>query len=219
MEEKVINFRSCFDVIGPIMVGPSSSHTAGALQIGLMARALLGEEPKKMICVYYESFAQTHKGHGTDFAIVSGILGFSADDTRVPDALEIAENKGLKIEFIEKQENSPVNHANTADIYLYGENKSIRLMGVSVGGGAIEVRYFELEGLCVHVQGTLPILIERLGIQRDLKTLLESHGMIINNSQIVQNDMVSFQIFELRTLLSPTLKAILADFPQLYMLA
>ena len=78
------NYRSVFDIIGPIMVGPSSSHTAGAVAIGKAARAIFQELPKKVTVHYYESFAQTHRGHGTDFAIAAGIMGFPPDDAQVP---------------------------------------------------------------------------------------------------------------------------------------
>ena len=108
---KVQNYKSCFDIIGPIMVGPSSSHTAGAIAIGALARQLFGGTPKNVRCDYYESFSETHKGHGTDFAIISGILGFTTDDERVPRAVEIAVSQGMHIEFVERKEPSPVNHA------------------------------------------------------------------------------------------------------------
>ena len=98
---KVQNYKSCFDIIGPIMVGPSSSHTAGAIAIGALARQLFGGTPKSVRCDYYESFAETHKGHGTDFAIISGILGFATDDERVPRAVEVKviEVDGFKMEL------------------------------------------------------------------------------------------------------------------------
>ena len=125
---KVQNYKSCFDIIGPIMVGPSSSHTAGAIAIGALARQLFGGTPKNVRCDYYESFSETHKGHGTDFAIISGILGFATDDERVPRAVEIAVSQGMHIEFVERKEPSPVNHANTADLTLSDEKRTIRLI-------------------------------------------------------------------------------------------
>ncbi len=94
---KVMNYKSCFDIIGPIMIGPSSSHTAGALAIGLAARKLFGGTPEKIVIKYYESFADTHKGHGTDFAIIGGILGLAADDANVTQSIELAEEQGIEI--------------------------------------------------------------------------------------------------------------------------
>ena len=95
---------------------------------------------------YYESFAETHKGHGTDFAIIAGILGL-ADDSKVPDAIKIAESKGIDITFIEQLGNSPAGHPNTADVYAEDESRSIRVMGISVGGGLIEVKMLKLMDL------------------------------------------------------------------------
>src|SRR5699024_2892532 len=92
---------SVFDIIGPVMIGPSSSHTAGAARIGKAARNLLGGEPRFAKIHLYESFAKTYKGHGTDMALAGGLLGFDTDDPRMSKALELAEEQGLEIEFIE----------------------------------------------------------------------------------------------------------------------
>ena len=88
--------RSAFDIIGPIMIGPSSSHTAGAVRLGLMARAILGEEVKIINIKLYGSFAQTYKGHGTDRALIAGIMGFKPDDERIRNSLEIAKEKNIE---------------------------------------------------------------------------------------------------------------------------
>lgn len=156
---KTINYRSCFDVIGPVMIGPSSSHTAGALRIGQAARQLLGGDPTSISCHYYESFAETHQGHGTDFAIVGGALGFAPDAKEVPYSITIAKDRGVDVEFFEhKDVPSPVHHANTADLRLANAENRIRLIGASVGGGTIEVRYYEVEGFEVEPTGPLPIV-------------------------------------------------------------
>lgn len=220
MKEKVINFRSCFDVIGPIMVGPSSSHTAGALQIGLLARALMKGTPEKICCKYYESFAQTHKGHGTDFAIVAGILGFPTDDERVPNAVEIAKERGIEITFVEKLGESPAKHANTADITVWKNGEKIRILGVSIGGGAVEVRLIELDGVEIVLQGPLPILIEKVEAEHhsNMLSLLQQHQAIIRQSQLVGNEDILFRIVELKSLLSPQLQKALQQLEQLYIL-
>ena len=88
-----------FDVIGPVMVGPSSSHTAGAVRIGYVARQLLGEEVREAKILLYGSFLATGKGHGTDKALTAGLLGMQTDDYRIPKSIEIAEDKGMKIAF------------------------------------------------------------------------------------------------------------------------
>ena len=185
-ENKVQNYKSCFDIIGPIMVGPSSSHTAGAIAIGALARQLFGGTPKNVRCDYYESFSETHKGHGTDFAIISGILGFTTDDERVPRAVEIAVSEGMHIEFVERKEPSPVNHANTADLTLSNEQRTIRLIGTSVGGGAVEVKYIEVDGFKMDLSGPLPILLEvvSLGEMPVLYNLLHEHGVTISKQLV-----------------------------------
>lgn len=183
-EKKVVNYKSCFDVIGPIMIGPSSSHTAGALAIGTVANKLFQGLPKKVVVKYYESFAETHKGHGTDFAIIAGILGFASDDARVPDAIKIAESKGVDITFIEEAGNSPAGHPNTADVYLEDDSRSIRTMGISIGGGLIEVKHIEIEGFSLNLQGPLPIIIaisERDDLEMILRRIFKQYNVEINN--------------------------------------
>lgn len=207
-KNKVNNFRSCFDVIGPIMIGPSSSHTAGALQIGLLARNLLGNTPTSVRCIYYESFAQTHKGHGTDFAIIGGVLGFSAHDERVPHSIELANQLGIQIEFIEKNSASPVNHSNTVDLTLSDECHSIRLIGISVGGGTVEVKYIKIDGVSIHLNGPLPIILEKTttNTPSKLPPLLEAQHMLVSHFQKIEhpsNDE-KFHVYELQTLFSPT---------------
>ncbi|AEH46693.1 L-serine ammonia-lyase, iron-sulfur-dependent subunit beta [Parageobacillus thermoglucosidasius] len=168
---KAVNYKSCFDIIGPIMVGPSSSHTAGALAIGNVAYKLFKGLPKKVVVRYYESFAETHKGHGTDYAIISGVLGFAADDPRVPKAIEIAKSKGIDITFIEEKDDSPIGHPNTADVYLEDETHSIRTIGISVGGGIIEVKHIEMDGFSFDLQGTLPVCLA-ITKRKDFKPIM-----------------------------------------------
>ena len=91
------NYKSVFDIIGPVMVGPSSSHTAGAVAIGQVAHKLFSQKITQVTIDYYESFAKTHRGHGTDFAIIAGVLGMQTDDLRVPDAVRIAKMRGIKV--------------------------------------------------------------------------------------------------------------------------
>ena len=146
IQAKNTSYSSCFDVIGPVMVGPSSSHTAGAINIGAAAQKIYRDRPTEIIVRYYESFAETHLGHGTDFATIAGVLGFSYDDHRVPNSVDIARNQGMKVQFIEMEGPSPYNHPNTADITLINDHKTARLVGISVGGGKVELRLIELGG-------------------------------------------------------------------------
>jgi L-serine dehydratase len=204
-EKKVVNFKSCFDVIGPVMIGPSSSHTAGALSIGTVANKLFQGLPKKVIVKYYESFAETHKGHGTDFAIIAGILGFATDDSRVPIAIQIAESYGIEITFIEESGDSPAGHPNTADVYLEDENRSIRTVGISVGGGLIEIKHIEVEGFSVNLHGPLPVLIaisERDGLEFVLRRLFKQHTVEIGNFHSLEKDGKYLYQFDLDSQLS-----------------
>lgn len=130
---------SVFDVIGPNMVGPSSSHTAGAASVALMARKLFRKEIKEVVFTLYGSFAKTYRGHGTDRALVGGIMGFETDDLRIRDSFRIAEENGLKYRF-EKNTTEDEVHPNTVDIRMTGTDDSVMTVrGVSVGGGKIKI--------------------------------------------------------------------------------
>ncbi|MEO1814567.1 MAG: L-serine ammonia-lyase, iron-sulfur-dependent subunit beta [Acetobacterium sp.] len=127
-----------FDIIGPIMVGPSSSHTAGAVRIGKIARAVAGGQPAAVTIEFYGSFAQTYKGHGTDKAIIAGLLGMAPDDERIKDSLELARELGMAFKF-RKSHNKEV-HPNTALISAVDQTgKKTIVQGSSVGGGRIVV--------------------------------------------------------------------------------
>lgn len=127
-----------FDIIGPVMIGPSSSHTAGAARLGKVAKIMFGKDIKKAHIYMHGSFAKTGKGHGTDKAIIAGLLGMEPDNENLRYSFEIAKEKGLEFEFSEiKLENV---HPNTVRIELVGENDDkLSMEGSSVGGGSILV--------------------------------------------------------------------------------
>lgn len=130
---------SAFDVIGPDMIGPSSSHTAGAVRIGLVARALAGGHPVAADVVLHGSFAETGKGHATDRALVAGLLGFATDDERLKGSLEIAEKTGLRVTF-RAEDLGEEFHPNTARITVRdGAGGELRMTASSIGGGMIRV--------------------------------------------------------------------------------
>lgn len=134
-----MNFLSIFDVIGPNMIGPSSSHTAGAVSIALMARNLFSEEIKSVRFTLYGSFSKTYQGHGTDRALLGGILGFSTDDERIRDAFVHAKKLGIAYEYI-IDELTVTNHPNTADIELTGvTGRKMTIRGESIGGGKMKI--------------------------------------------------------------------------------
>ncbi len=144
-----------FDIIGPIMIGPSSSHTAGAARIGRVARYLLGEGPTCARIGLCGSFAATAKGHGTDRALIAGLLDMDVDDARIRESFDCAREAGLSFEFYEALLRDA--HPNTAVIEVRGATRTLTLRASSVGGGSIRVE--ELDGLPVSFTGSAHTLI------------------------------------------------------------
>lgn len=133
---------SIFEIMGPIMIGPSSSHTAGAVRIGNLARRLLDGEPVVMKIYFHGSFAETYKGHGTDVAIVGGLLGYRPDDERIPRSLENARERGVRVEF--HCMNLPHAHPNTVKLELIREDGvQVTVMGSSIGGGEVVINQID----------------------------------------------------------------------------
>ncbi|MDK9846292.1 L-serine ammonia-lyase, iron-sulfur-dependent subunit beta [Staphylococcus equorum] len=150
-----MKYKTVFDIIGPTMVGPSSSHTAGAVRIGLVAKDLFNQLPKQADIYLYGSFMETYKGHGTDVALVGGLLGYDTDDERIQTSLETAEQMGMKVNFIEMAEER--SHPNTAIINMRDADKEISVEGVSIGGGKIEV--VAINGFNIAISGNYPALL------------------------------------------------------------
>lgn len=145
-----------FDILGPVMVGPSSSHTAGAVRIGNMARSLLGTEPKRARILLYGSFAETGKGHGTDRALVAGLLGMHPDDLRIPHSFELAQERGLEFSFGEVELRDA--HPNTAVLEVSdAEGHALKMQAASTGGGRIRID--RLDGIAVNFTGAFNTLI------------------------------------------------------------
>jgi len=145
-----------FDIIGPIMIGPSSSHTAGAVRMGRVAWKILGEDAVKADIGLVGSFAMTYKGHGTDKALIAGILGMKPDDERIPHSLEIANDIGLEYKFTQLK--LPSAHPNTAVLNLVGKDgATCSVEGVSIGGGNIQIT--KLNGMTAAFNGSLDTLI------------------------------------------------------------
>ena len=147
-----------FDMMGPVMVGPSSSHTAGAARIGNMGRTLLGEEVARADIGLYGSFAETGFGHGTDRALLAGLLGMKPDDLRIPNAYEEANRAGMAYSFRTVELRDA--HPNTALLELTGKSgKKLTLQAASIGGGAIIVN--KIDGIDVNFTGDFNTLIVR----------------------------------------------------------
>jgi L-serine dehydratase len=173
---------SLLDIIGPVMVGPSSSHTAGACRLGLLARCLVGGTPERARVELHGSFARTGEGHGTDKAIVGGLMGFRPDDERIRDALGIAEREALDYRF-EKTTLGEENevHPNTARITVERGDRSAVMVGSSLGAGRVLVT--EIDGYPVEVTGsyhTIVLVAEDIpGSVARIATILSEDGINI----------------------------------------
>ena len=134
------NYLGLFDVIGPVMVGPSSSHTSGAATIAWMARQIFSGTPEKVVFTLYGSFAETYKGHGTDRALIGGMLGYKSSDVRIRDAYMYARKNWMRVEFVVDKE-TYVSHPNTVDINIEGSGEhTLLIRGESIGGGRVRIR-------------------------------------------------------------------------------
>ena len=177
-----------FDIIGPVMVGPSSSHTAGAVKIGNIARKLLGAPVKKADIFFHGSFLATGKGHGTDRALIAGLLGFAVDDSRIPDSFRYAEEAGM--EFTLSGIDLGDVHPNTVKLHLWGEDaRNIKITAASVGGGAIKVT--EIDGLPANFSGDYPTLIvnnlDQPGHVTEITSMLSHKSINIATMQLYRS--------------------------------
>lgn len=171
------------------MVGPSSSHTAGAARIGKSARDLFGCEPTWARIYLYESFAKTYKGHGTDFALIGGLLGYETNDPRMTKSLITAKEKGIQFEFIE--EPAAVEHPNTARLVIGNDKEEMELIGVSIGGGKIEI--IELNGFKLRLSGSYPAILimhnDRYGAIASVTKILAKHKVNIGHMEVNRKDV------------------------------
>ena len=147
---------SVFDMIGPVMIGPSSSHTAGVVRIGRVARKILGASPEKAVITFYNSFARTYEGHGSDRAIIAGLLDYHTDDTRIKISFQEAEEAGFTYRF-KAIGNASTMHPNTVKVEVIYKEKSISVIGESRGGGVIKIT--EVNGFGVGFNGNLTTMI------------------------------------------------------------
>lgn len=151
-----VYMHSVFDIIGPTMIGPSSSHTAGAVRIGLLAGKVLGEPVIEARIALYGSFQATYRGHGTDKALVAGILGFAPDDERIRDSPAIAKAQGMHVTFSSAVLDDA--HPNTAILHLTGvSGREVKVQGASIGGGNILIT--NIDGYEIELSGAYPALI------------------------------------------------------------
>lgn len=147
---------SVFDMIGPVMIGPSSSHTAGVVRIGRVARKILGSQPDQADITFYNSFARTYEGHGSDRAIIAGLLDFKTDDVRIKTAFDEAEQANFNFNF-KSIGNASTMHPNTVKVVVSKGDREVEVVGESRGGGVIKIT--EVNGFNVGFNANLATMI------------------------------------------------------------
>lgn len=163
-------------MIGPVMIGPSSSHTAGVVRIGLAANKILGGVPEEAEIIFYNSFARTYEGHGSDRAVLAGLLGFGTDDKRIKDAIELAPREGLNYTF-KSVGNASTLHPNSIRVKIRKGTKWVEIMGESKGGGIINIA--EVNGFKAHFSTNL---------HTSIITAEDVKGSVAFISSVVAND-------------------------------
>ena len=189
-----------FDILGPVMVGPSSSHTAGAVRIGLIARRLLGGQPATAKITLSGSFAATGTGHGTDRALVAGLLGMKPDDIRIPDSFALAVEQGLAFTF-DKTELKEA-HPNTAILQLStAGGRELEVQASSLGGGRTMVN--KLDGINVNFNGDSPTLIvhnlDQPGHVAEVTSMLSHKSVNIATMQLYRNHRGGYAVMVIET--------------------
>jgi L-serine dehydratase len=175
---RLMKSYSVFDILGPIMIGPSSSHTAGAARLAKVASLIAGKDIESVQFVLHGSFAKTYKGHGSDKALVAGILGMDPWDEDLKDSLAIAEKQGLAVEFVEG--NLGDVHPNTVKFIITKQNKKVvQIIGSSIGGGNIVI--FEVDGESVEFTGKYPTIIIN---HRDIPGMISKVSTILYDEDI-----------------------------------
>ncbi len=184
-----MKYKSVFDIIGPVMVGPSSSHTAGSVRIGLTARNLFGEQPDKVDIYLYGSFRDTYRGHATDVALVGGVLGYNTDDSRIIHALDHAKEQGMTINIIEMMEER--SHPNTALLHLFKGEEELMVEGISIGGGKIQL--VSINDYPISISGNYHALlvfhVDEFGTIADVTAILKDQKVNIGNMNVSRKEV------------------------------
>ena len=187
-----------FDILGPIMIGPSSSHTAGAARLGKIGQEIADKSFNGVTFYLHGSFAKTYKGHGTDRALVAGILGMEPSDERIKDSLNIAKEKGINIEFIETD--LGYQHPNTVKmVFHYGNKDDFFLIGSSIGGGNILIT--NLDGDEIQFSGNYPTILIRYTDQKGsisrISSILSSEGINIATMKVTRERKIATMVMEI----------------------
>lgn len=203
------------------MIGPSSSHTAGALRIGRVARSLFGKQPQWANIHLYGSFAETYRGHGTDVAIVGGLLNFDTFDERLRESFQIAKQEGLNYKFI--IEKCIVDHPNTVRITVGDHQNEIEVVGISVGGGKIEIS--EINGFKLKLTGESPAVVvlnnDRFGCIANVANVMAKHEINIGHMEVSRKEKgkVALMVLELDETIDEQLMNEIAALPNILQVA
>jgi L-serine dehydratase, iron-sulfur-dependent, beta subunit len=204
-------FISVFDVLGPNMIGPSSSHTAGACVIAFLARKMLGNSPKKVEFILYGSFANTYKGHGTDRALLGGLMGFGTDDVRIRDSFNIADERGIEYKFTPDSELTDI-HPNTVDVCMEDESGNrVVVRGESLGGG--KVRIVKIDRVDIDFSGEYSAIIlvhrDRPGVIAYITKILSEHNINIAFMKLYRESKgnKAYTIIESDEIITPDIKS------------
>ncbi|GMB00765.1 L-serine ammonia-lyase, iron-sulfur-dependent subunit beta [Pelosinus sp. IPA-1] len=179
-----------FDVIGPVMIGPSSSHTAGAVRLGNLALSILGEDVKEAVIGLHGSFAQTYRGHGTDVALVAGLQGWATDDERIPKSFEVAKDAGIAISFKTIQLGDFA-HPNSVRFWLTGvRGNQCVVTGKSIGGGRVVIT--SIDDFPVEFSGDFPTILtmhyDRPGAIAIVTSILSTQGVNVAQMKVFRKE-------------------------------
>lgn len=215
---KHLRYKSVFDIIGPVMIGPSSSHTAGAARIGKIVRTIFGEQPDTVDIYLYESFAKTYRGHGTDIALVGGLLNMEPDDKRLADSLEIAHENNMEVLFVPLKEKAE--HPNSVKMLVSKGERKLSITGMSVGGGNIQIS--ELNGFKISLSMGTPTFII---VHQDIPGMIAKVTNILSEADINIGTMTvtreskgekAIMIIEIDHADIGDIRAKLSDFPHIH---
>ena len=189
-----------FDILGPVMVGPSSSHTAGAVRIGAISRKLLADKPVRAEIFFHGSFASTGVGHGTDKAVIAGLLGMETNDMRIHESMEVAKKEGL--EFSISTINLKGAHPNSVLIKLKGaKGRELEILAASVGGGRISIE--QIDGIETHFSGDYPTLvvhnIDQPGHVAEVTSALSHHAINIATLNLYRDKRGGYAVMIVET--------------------
>ncbi|MDO5015742.1 MAG: L-serine ammonia-lyase, iron-sulfur-dependent subunit beta [Eubacteriales bacterium] len=194
-----MKYNSVTDIIGPVMVGPSSSHTAGAVRIGQVARSIYGGQAEEADLTFYGSFAHTFKGHGTDVAVVAGLLGLSTFDICIPEAFALAKAAGLKVTI--KASDELTDHPNTAKIVMRGPAGEVTVTGISIGGGSVQIT--EVNDFQIRVSDDKPTTLiihqDKAGVIASVTEVFGRHNVNIAHMEVARKERGELALMSIET--------------------